>query len=136
MRGAAGFSLIEVLVAFMILSLSLTALFQVFSTGLRSVGLSGEYTRAVQLAESELAANGRETALLPGEESGEWDGGLRWRRRVEAYPIWEEEPVPPPPATAYRVSVEVSWDGPRGPRRVTLDTLRLKGEVSPRGQRR
>ena len=47
-----GFSLLEVLVAFAILSMSLGVLYQAFSNSLRNVGASGDYSRAMIIAVS------------------------------------------------------------------------------------
>jgi general secretion pathway protein I len=80
-----GFSLLEVLVAFAIMALALGALMQVFSTGLRTVTLGDEYTRAVLLAESKLAAMGVEEPLQEGEQSGTFDEHYRWRTVTRAY---------------------------------------------------
>ena len=51
-----GFSLLEVLVAFVILSLVATALFRLFSGALQNVSAADDYSRAVLVAESALAA--------------------------------------------------------------------------------
>jgi general secretion pathway protein I len=59
-----------VLVAFVILSISLSVLLQVFATGLRNAGLADDYTRAVLYAESILAAIGREVPLAEGNAAG------------------------------------------------------------------
>jgi len=53
-----GFSLIEILVAFVILAMSLTVIFRIFSGGLRNVALSEDYAQAVLVAESQLSAIG------------------------------------------------------------------------------
>jgi prepilin-type N-terminal cleavage/methylation domain-containing protein len=47
-----GFSLLEVLVAFTILTMLLGALFQVFSNGLRAARAGDSYTRATVIAQS------------------------------------------------------------------------------------
>src|ERR1700690_801183 len=60
---AAGFSLLEVLAAFVILALVGTALFRVFSGALGNVAASDEYSRATLYAESRLAGLGVETPL-------------------------------------------------------------------------
>uniref|UniRef100_UPI0035939C60 type IV pilus modification PilV family protein n=1 Tax=Thiocapsa sp. TaxID=2024551 RepID=UPI0035939C60 len=47
-----GFSLLEVLVAFAILAVSLGVLMQIFSQATRTTLLSSQYSRAASLAES------------------------------------------------------------------------------------
>lgn len=75
-----GFSLLEVLVAFSILALSMGTLMQIFSGGLRNVGLSEDYARAVAIAEDQLVAIGIELPLIPGESRGELGEKFRWHR--------------------------------------------------------
>ena len=53
-----GFSLVEMLVAMVILSLSLGVLYQAAAGAIRNARVSGEYTEAVILAESKLAEYG------------------------------------------------------------------------------
>ena len=69
-----GFTLIEILVAFMVLTLVLTVVFRIFSGGLRNVELSSDYTRAVLVAESQLTAAGITAPLEIGETSGDCAG--------------------------------------------------------------
>ena len=119
-----GFSLLEVLVAFAILSVSLGVLLQVFATGLRNAGLADDYTRAALYAESILAAIGREVPLAEGERSGPVNDQFSWRSAISAY----TEGLPEsenPRARAYRVMVEVYWPGIMNNRSVVLETLRL-----------
>ena len=61
-----GYTLIEVLIAMMILALSLTVIFRIFSGGLRNIGIASDYSHAVMVAESVLAATGVTEALEPG----------------------------------------------------------------------
>jgi general secretion pathway protein I len=90
-----GFSLLEVLVAFAILALSLTVLMQVFSTGLRNISVGEDYTRAVLLAESVLASVGVEQSLQEGEQTGAFDDRYgeeyRWRVAVSRYDLAREQ---------------------------------------------
>lgn len=51
-----GMTLIEVLVAFVVLSVTMAAILQIFSGGMRNARLADSYSRAVFLAESKLAA--------------------------------------------------------------------------------
>ena len=129
-----GFSLLEVLVAFAILSVSLGVLLQVFATGLRNVGTADDYTQATLYAESILAAIGKETPLEEGNHSGPINDQFSWRSTVSAY----TDGMPDPEITrvrAYRVGVEVFWDGSSQTRSVTLETLRLAPLEPPGGRR-
>jgi general secretion pathway protein I len=129
-----GFSLLEVLVAFAILSVSLGVLLQVFATGLRNAGAADDYTQATLYAESILAAFGRETPLNEGQHSGPINDRFSWRGTVSAY----TEGMPDPEKTrvrAYRVEVEVFWAGLLQTRSVTLETLRLAPLEPPGGRR-
>lgn len=119
-----GFSLLEVLVAFAILSISLGVLLQIFATGLRNAGISDDYTQATLYAESILTAIGRETSLAEGSHSGPINDRFSWRSTISVY----TEGLPDPEKTqvqAYRVGVEVFWDSLLQTRSVTLETLRL-----------
>ena len=124
---SAGFSLLEVLVAFVILTMTFTVLFKIFSTGTRNIFVSADYSKAVMLAESQLAASGISETLELGEEWGEWGERFRWHRLIKEYQPWDEEKALRTPVSSYLVTVEVHW-GPEGEKRhVTLSSVRLKG---------
>lgn len=120
-----GYSLIEVLVAFMILALALTVLLRIFSGGLSNVSASADYARAVLVAETQLAGTGIASELAPGETTGEVAGRYRWSRKVTAFPLRGTAGASEPPVSAYQVTVTVEW--PRGTqlRQVDLTSLRL-----------
>ena len=122
-----GFSLLEVLVAFSVLALSLGVLLEIFSTALRGVGLSEQYSEAAFLAESRLASVGVDIPLESGAlESGE-EQGYRWEVNVAPYTGEDLETRP-----GYReplvVQVLVSWQDFGRERRVFAQTLRLSAE--------
>lgn len=128
-RRCRGFSLLEVLVAFTILATVLGVLFQIFSSGLNRARLSEEYSRAVVLAQSELAKLGVDAAIQVGTRSGRIDDVYRWRRTVEPYPYPEEEE--PPRAAglqAYLVTMEILWGEGEDERSVPVTTVRLLNE--------
>jgi len=93
-----GFTLLEVIVAIVIAALCLSALAQVFATGMRSASMSSDYTRAMTLAQGLLATAGIEKTLNDGAESGTSpDGRLAWTLSVAPEPTEDaENPVRPP----------------------------------------
>ena len=130
-RQNGGFTLLEVLVAFTVLAISLGVLFEIFSTGMRASRSAEEYTRATLLAESKLATIGITGALEEGESSGEYEDGYAWRVAVRPYRLDEPEAEGlPPPIEAYEVVVTVAWGQGSRERSVSLTTLRLKSAAS------
>ena len=130
-RRQQGFSLIEVLVAFMILAMSLTVVFRIFSGGLRNVALSEDYARAVLVAESQLATVGINEPLELGVTSGEWDERFRWERVIEVYRPWEQEKELTTQMLPYLVSVSVGWEHAGRTRQVKLSSVRVKKAEQP-----
>lgn len=125
MRRDAGFTLLEVLVAFAIAAAALTALTQGALGGLQSVRVAGHVQEAVSRARSRLAVLGRGVPLAPGEQEGDDGGGFRWRQRVTP----AGDPLPGAPGAArpmlLDVSVAVSWRLDGRLREVELRTQRL-----------
>ena len=62
---AHGFTLLEVLVALSILGVAVTVLFQLFSTNLRTIALSGDYVLATVRAEAKMREVLDDDALGP-----------------------------------------------------------------------
>jgi general secretion pathway protein I len=118
---AAGFTLIEILVAFTIVALMLGALYQLFATGLRSGATAENYESAVLIAQSGLdALNGAPLAL--GENRQQLG---RFERQTTVAPradLLSTEALSVP--MLYELTVRVSWREGVRQRFVTLSTLR------------
>lgn len=121
-----GFSLLEILIAFSILALSLGILLNIFSGGLRRAMISEEYQQAVAIAQSKLDAAGEEEILQDGEIQGSIDDKFYWRVNVQTI-IFEEEGMSPDKinVTPYKVTVVVDWLAGENNRQVELTTLKL-----------
>lgn len=119
----AGFSLLEVLVAFVILALSLGVILQIVSSGLRSASLAEDYAMASAHAASKLAELNLEKPERLENEQGEFESGKRWRVEVEEFPL-EDEDEWRSPLVLYLVRVSVSWGAGREARTFELETLR------------
>jgi general secretion pathway protein I len=98
-RGSRGFSLIEVLVAFVIAAVALTAAARVFGTAARSASMVQARLVALSLAETKLAE-----AAVVESGAGSFGDGLSWRRSVVPYPVPDESGAAWAP---YQVTVEV-----------------------------
>lgn len=120
-----GMTLIEVLVAFVILSLAMGVIMQIFFGGMRNGRMAGGYSRAVFLAQSKLAAVGVEQPLITGETSGQLDADLRWRITVNPYDDGGAADRLLMAQRLYQVQVVVSWSEESRQRQIALDSLRL-----------
>ncbi len=87
LRKQAGFSLLEILIAFSILALSLGILLKIFSSGVNTAQVAEEYTVAVQIAESLIAETGVTAPLQPGESSGVELQRYQWLISVTPYTL-------------------------------------------------
>src|SRR6059036_988883 len=118
-RWNAGFTLLEVLVAFAILSVAVVAVIQGFAQGLRLLKVAGDHQQAVLLADQKI----REMVTpVEGREQGK-EGNYDWERTVTVVPAPDLERTP---ATAkwhvYRIDVKVSWGDKRGVEIVSMRT--------------
>jgi general secretion pathway protein I len=124
----AGFTLIEVLVAFAILVLALTALLRVFSTGLDSIGVAERYASATMLARSVLDEIGAEIPLGADELSGDAGNGFTWNVQISRSAVFAPIVDTDSWLVPYDVAVTVTWEGGGS---LTLTTLRLASEPVP-----
>lgn len=119
-----GFSLIEMLVAMVILSLSLGVLYQAAAGAIRNARVSGEYTEAVILAESKLAEYGY--VAVESFSVQDRHGSFNWS--VQSWPVPplenndDEEPVEGVYPLQF-LRAEVSWG--EGARVRELDLLTI-----------
>ena len=125
----AGFTLLEVLVAFAILSLTVVVAVQGFAQGLRLLKLSGDHQQAALLADQKA----REvTQPKEGKDNGT-EGAFTWERVVKEIPAPELTPSGQVPKWhVYEIAVQVGWG--EGKRTVGVTTLRTVSEAEQNRQ--
>ena len=122
-----GFSLLEILIAFSILALSLGILLKIFSAGVNTAVVAEDYTAAVQIAESLIAKTGVETTLQADQSSGLENEKYHWLIEVSPFEFNPENvDTTTIKAVLFKVKVIVSWgDDNANDRQVELTTLKL-----------
>jgi len=123
-----GFTLLEVLVAMLILGLAVVTLIQLSSQGLRLVKLSGDQQQAALLADRLARAM---EPLAEGVETGR-EGPMTWERRVALLGTPDELSPPSGPTPELRaLTVTVRWGSGRS---LELASLRLVPRLSDAGR--
>ncbi|MGA7296879.1 MAG: prepilin-type N-terminal cleavage/methylation domain-containing protein [Rhodanobacteraceae bacterium] len=121
-----GFSLIEVIAAFLIFAVGFGVLLQILTSSLRVAHRSQDYTQATLWAESKLDTVGVGEPLKDGSEQGSFDDKYRWDMTVQK--------IQPPdvaggvdenlPIDLYQVSLTVAWGAPGREHSTRFETIR------------
>ncbi|HEV8473143.1 MAG TPA: prepilin-type N-terminal cleavage/methylation domain-containing protein [Methylomirabilota bacterium] len=126
---AAGFTLLEVLVALAILSLAIVVSIQAFAAGLRLLKVSGEHQEAMLIADQKAREVLTPTA---GEREQGTEGMYAWERETKALAAPDLEiDGRATKWRAYEIDVRVRWGDHREVRLATLRTLAENPNVKP-----
>ena len=113
-RRQRGFTLVEVVVAFLLLSMVLATAFELFTAGMRRAIDLEERSQALAIAQSRLAGVGMEVPLKEGSSSGQSDDGkYRWTLTIARSQEGAGDPNQPLQTAygLYRIEVVVAWHG-------------------------
>lgn len=136
MRPARGFTLLEVLLAFVLLGAAMGLLIAMLSNGLRQVRQAQDETEATLYAQSLLDQIGVLEPIVPVRRQGEFDRG-RYRYELEVREVRDPMPIPKPAQAAapvatvgapklYRVALAVRWGTGQPAQRLRFVTLRAR----------
>lgn len=124
-----GFTLVETLVALMIMIGAATMLYRGLSGGLQASNAADSADAALLIAQQHLAVAGIETPLQTGRQQGA-EGDVLWQVDLRPYiaPGEEGRAVQPAPLQAFWATVTVTWRdrGAARPRNLHLTTLKLR----------
>jgi general secretion pathway protein I len=121
---AAGFSLLELVVALAIMSIGLGVLYRAVGGGVRTVGDLSAHSRAVIIGESVLQM--RDSVPVEGwSETGQWEG-YRWSVASTPYEAAAGSAV-----ALHRVQVEVVWSDGLREQSFSLASLRPQRAARP-----
>ncbi len=131
MASERGFTLLEVLIAFVIAALALGVMFDAALGGLRATQTASQYQEALSLARSHLAAVGV-LGVTAREAAGDDGRGFHWKVTIKpagtaTVPRGPDEDPSAPQAklVLYALSVVETWAADGGERQVRLDSARL-----------
>ena len=127
-RQQSGFTLLEVLVAFIVFVLIFGAVLEALGMAMRNTRRSAEVSEAALWAQSKLDAIGTVDELEEGSDSGEFNRNYRWQLDVQKQEVARTDGVSPDsfPVELYRVDLLVSWGDRDRRREQHFVTLRSK----------
>jgi general secretion pathway protein I len=129
-----GFTLLEVMLAFVLLAMLMGLAIAAMSNGLRQVRRAQDETAATLYAQSLLDGIGVLAPIVPGQHAGTFDAG-RYRYRLDIRRTPDPAPlVATPTAVAsatpttvlYRVALQVEWGEGAAGQRLLFTSLRAR----------
>ncbi|HEX7816002.1 prepilin-type N-terminal cleavage/methylation domain-containing protein [Dyella sp.] len=118
----AGFSLIEIIAALLLLAIAFAALMQVAGGSIALTNNAADHAQAAMWARSLMDSAGVEQKLQPGTTSGNFDQQYRWRLQVAPYQV--PDAGNNTASQVYKLDLDVYWGGARE-RSAHFSTLRL-----------
>ena len=128
-RRQRGFTLLEVLLAFVIFALGFATVMEILSGSLRSAVRAREYSEAALTAQSLMDMVGTEIPLLEGSQSGSTETGFDWSLDIVPFEPQDENPRPLEVAemngtVLLRVDLRLAWRSGIKDREVWFSTVR------------
>jgi general secretion pathway protein I len=126
----AGFTLLEILVAFTIAATALTLLFRIHANSTATVVLSGDYQDATALAQTMIAEYSVTERSLAFTRAGSTDR-FKWAVRASAYSGASGDTAERPPYALRNIEAEVNWSARDRSRRIAIRTVKPFFERQP-----
>lgn len=124
-----GFTLLEVLLAFVVFALSFATVLEILAGSMRATARARNYSEAALLAQSLMDMVGTDIPLMEGNVAGEAPGGYRWELAISTYqPLSENdysvELAEMTGTLLYWVDLDLEWGQEPRTRQVHFSTVR------------
>ncbi len=124
-----GFTLLEVLLAFVIFALSFTTILEILAGSMRSTTRARTYSEAALLAQSLIDMVGTDIPLTASSMAGDAPGGYSWQMSISPYqPQYEEdrslELAELSGTVLFWVDLDMNWGNGRRPQQAHFSTVR------------
>ena len=128
-RSAAGFTLLEVMLAFVIFALSFATVLEIMAGSMRSVRRAGDDTQVALLAQSVMDQVGIEIPIEEGQFSGTGMDRYQWQLGIYLYAasgdgVATQELAEMSGIELYQVELDIDWEVGRGQRNLHFSTIR------------
>ena len=126
-REQKGFTLLEVLLAVMILGISLTTILLQFQTALHAGSISQERTIAVIYAKEKLEALKIDSEITESSLGGSFDDGYEWETEISLYEYedpTDENSYENLKNETYKLRSTIKWNSGQHRRQAELTTLK------------
>ena len=128
-RSSAGFTLLEVMLAFVIFALSFATVLEIMAGSMRSVRRANDDTEVALFAQSIIDLVGTEIPIEEGEYSGTGMDRYQWQLGIYIYDSVEEDVATLELAEMsgielYKIVLDVDWDTGRNQRELQFNTIR------------
>ena len=128
-RSASGFTLLEVMLAFVIFALSFATVLEIMAGSMRSVRRANEDTEVALLAQSVMDQVGTEIPIEEGQYSGMGMDRYQWQLGIYLYEAsgddaGTQELAEMSGIELYQVELDIDWDTGRNQRNLHFSTIR------------
>ncbi len=128
-QASRGFTLLEVMLAFVIFALSFATVLEIMAGSMRSVRRASDDTQVALFAQSIIDRVGTEILVEEGQFSGTGMDRYRWQLEIYLYAASDEDMRTQDLAEMsgielYQVDLDIDWEAGRRPRNLHFSTIR------------
>lgn len=128
-RGAGGFTLLEVMLAFVIFAISFATVLEIMAGSMRSVRRASEDTEVALLAQSVMDQVGTEIPIEEGQFSGTSMDRYQWQLGIYLYEesgddAGTHELAEMSGVELYQVELDIDWETGRNQRNLRFSTIK------------